>query len=261
MSESVEQPAPGDMHLLSAEEAEHLYEDLALPLGVGRPYIATNTVVTVDGKTAFEGRSTPIGSRFDRRVMQRIRAAADAVIMGAGSLRAEEVEFRLPPSLLEGRPTRGLPAALTVVVVTARGDLPLARRLFAQPTPEVTPVVLTCRAGENAVHRDLPAGVEVLVAGDDDVDLPAAVRALFGELGLRHAILEGGPSLNAAMLAVELVDEIFFTLSPKVLGGPALTMVAGPAVLPGGLRRLALRSALAYGDELFLRYRVQHAST
>jgi diaminohydroxyphosphoribosylaminopyrimidine deaminase/5-amino-6-(5-phosphoribosylamino)uracil reductase len=82
------------------------------------------------------------------------------------------------------------------------------------------------------------------------------MTALARDLGIRHAILEGGPSLNTAMLAARLVDEVAFTLSPKVVGGPALTMFAGPAPLPTGIRSLRLLSALAYQDQLFLRYRV-----
>ena len=82
-----------------------------------------------------------------------------------------------------------------------------------------------------------------------------ALRALRDELGVRRLLVEGGPTLNGELLRAGLVDEIFWTLAPKVVGGgEELTMVAGPA-LPGP-RRLALVSAYLHEGELFLRYRV-----
>lgn len=249
-----------DIRLLADAEAAQLYADLALPLAAERPYVVTNTVVTVDGKSVMEGRATPIGSPFDRQLMRRVRAAAEGVLIGAGTLRAEEIEFRLPADVAAARAARGLPPHLIVVVVTARADLPLYRRLFTLETPQVVPVVLTARRANPAALRRLPSWTRVLTVGDEEVDLPAAMAILARDLGLRRAVLEGGPSLNAAMLAHGLVDEVFATLSPKILGGPALTMVAGAAPLPGGLRDLRLISAYGYGSELFLRYRVLHPS-
>lgn len=251
------EPAFPDVRILDDAGADSLYLDLNLPAGERRPYVLANTVVTADGKTAFEGRSTPIGSRFDRAVMRRLRAAADAVIIGAGTLRAEEIEFRLPPPLLARRADRGLPPWQSVVVVSSRGDLPMERRVFSLQTEDVRPVVVTSARGREAMEHVVPAWVRILVAGEGSVNLPEAVAALRRDLGVRHAVLEGGPSLNAAMLDAGLVDEILFTLAPRVLGGPALTMIAGAQPLAGGLREMKLLSALAYGGELYLRYRVR----
>lgn len=246
-----------EVRLLTDAEAAVLYEDLALPPGDGRPYVVTNTVVTVDGKEALGGRATPIGSPFDRQVMRRLRAAADGVILGAGTLRAEEIEFRLPPELMAGRAARGLPGPLTVAIISARGDLPLDRRLFRARAPEVIPVAVVAAKADRSTLAQLPSWVQVLVAGEETVDLPLALARLRRDLGVRRAVLEGGPSLNAAMLAAGLVDELFVTVAPRVLGGPALTMVAGATTLPGGLRELELVSAFAYQGELYLRYRVR----
>ncbi len=246
-----------EVRLLTAAEAAGLYEDLVLPPGDGRPYVVTNTVVTVDGKVAKGGRATPIGSPFDRQVMRRLRAAAEGVIVGAGTLRAEEIEFRLPPELVAGRTARGLPSPLTVAVISARGDLPLDRRLFRVPVPEVVPVVVVAAEADRAVLAKLPPWVRVLTAGQETVDLPLALATLVRDCGVRRAVLEGGPSLNAAMLAGGLVDELFFTIAPRVLGGPAPTMVAGATTLPGGLRELDLLSAFAYQGELYVRYRIR----
>ncbi len=255
------QPGAPDVRSLTDAEAAALYADLDLPPGEDRPYVVTNTVVTVDGKAALGGRATPIGSPFDRQVMRRLRAAAEGVILGAGTLRAEEIEFRLPPELVAGRAARGLPASLTVAIVSARGDLPLYRRLFRVPAPEVTPVVVVAAGADRATLAQLPEWVHVVVAGEEAVDLPRALAALARDFGLRRAVLEGGPSLNAAMLAAGLVDEIFCTIAPRVLGGPALTMVAGTTPLPGGLRELELLSAFAYQGELYLRYSVRQRPT
>jgi len=247
-----------DVRSLDDRQVADLYLDLAFPPGTARPYTVLNTVVSLDGKTTRDGRSTAIGSALDRVLLRRVRAAAEGVIVAAGTLRAEEIEFRFPPELQARRAQAGLPAAFVVVIVSARGELPLQRRLFSSPTPEITPVVLTTQRADPAALERLAGRARVLVVGAEEVDLPRAMAMLTQDFGVRRLVLEGGASFNAAMLGADLVDEIFCTLAPLVLGGPALTMVAGPGPLRGGPRRLALLSALDHGGELYLRYRVSH---
>lgn len=242
---------------LSDDEAAGLYLDLELPEGQDRPHMVTNTVQTVDGKTALAGRSRGIGSVYDRRLLRRIRAAAEAMMIGAATLRAEEIEFRFPPALLESRLRRGLPRELVVVVITTgRGVLPLRRRLFALPTPEVVPVVLTSEQAAETVGRAVDGRAQVLAVGEQAVDLPRAMEVLWRDFGARRLVVEGGPQLNGALLAQGLVDEVFLTLAPKIIGGPSGGMVVGEATPAGGPYSLALLSALGYQGELLLRYRV-----
>lgn len=236
-------------------EAARLHLDLTLPAGDRRPYTVMNTVTTVDGKVALLGRATGVGSEYDRLLMKRLRAAAEGVMVGAGTLRAEEIEFRFPPELLAGRRARGLAEPLVVVVVTAGGALPRQRRLFANPSPAVVPVVLTTEDADVTALVETPAAPRVLRAGQNEVDLFAGVAALFRDYGVRRLVLEGGPRLNQSMLSRGLVDEVFHTLAPKLLGGSAPTMLEGPAPLPIPVP-LALLSIFAYRGELFLRYRV-----
>ena len=241
---------------LSDTQAADLYLDLELPEGQERPYTVTNTVQTVDGKTALGGRAQGIGSAYDRLLLRRIRAAAEALMIGAGTLRAEEIEFRFPPELLASRRRRGLPRELVVVLITAGGStLPLRRRLFALPTPDAVPVILTTARAAESLRPTLPERVRVLVGGDEAVDLPRAFSLLRRDFGARRLVVEGGPQLNGALLAQGLVDEVFLTLAPKIIGGPSPGMVAG-VTPPGGPRALELKAAFAYGSELFMRYRV-----
>ncbi len=93
---------------------------------------------------------------------------------------------------------------------------------------------------------------DVLVAGDAEVDLARAVE-LLGERGLRHVLAEGGPSLNGALAAAGVIDELCLTLAPLLVSGDAKRIVTGPALVPPP--ELTLRSLCEEGGYLFLRYR------
>jgi 2,5-diamino-6-(ribosylamino)-4(3H)-pyrimidinone 5'-phosphate reductase len=249
-----------EVRLLSDSEAANLYLDLALPEGQSRPYTVTNTAESVDGRTALAGSSQGIGSATDRRLLRRVRAAAEAVLLGANTLQAEEVPFQFPADLMDNRLRHGLPHELLVVLITAGSTpLPLHRRLFAKPSPDVVPLVLTSRQAELALGQQLAGRAPVLAVGETEVDLPAALRRLRQTYGVRRLVVEGGPRLNGALLAAELVDEVFLTLAPRLLGGTSPGAVAGE-LAESRQRPLALLSALAYRGELFLRYRVCHGS-
>ncbi|MHB1132537.1 MAG: RibD family protein [Chloroflexota bacterium] len=244
---------------LTAEEAEHHLLDLSLPEGSGRPYVVTNFVQSVDGRTTILGRSAGIGSRFDRLLLHRLRAAAEGVLVGAATMRAENVPFLVAPHLLESRLRRGLPRAVVAAIVSATGDLPLFRPVFSTPTPDLVPVVLTTRLGAAILRPVLAPHVHLLTLGESSVDLTQALSLLYSDYGVRRLVVEGGARLIADLLAAELVDEVFLTVAPKLLGGPAGGMVAPGAILPRAPMSLTLRSAHAYGGELFLRYCVPRA--
>lgn len=243
-----------EVRTLADDEAANLYADLSFPPGLARPHTVMNMVASLDGKIAIQGRSGRLGSALDHLVLRRLRAAVEGIIVGAGTLRAEEVEYRLPSTLLEKRLAAGLPPALTVVVISASGSIPPHRRLFSTPIPSIVPVVLTTNQGAAVAAGPLAGRARVVPLGDGEVDLPRAMAYLVNDLGLRRVVVEGGPTLGAHMLAGDLVDEVFLTLAPKVVGGSGPTMVGGTAPLPGSPRVVQLVSALAYSDELFLRY-------
>lgn len=239
-------------------EPEDIYRDLSFPLMPwDRPYAAMNMVTTVDGKATLGGKAFALGSKVDHLVMRRIRAAADGMLTGAETLRREDVNPTVPPELQERRITRGMASQPTAIVVTATADLPLDRTFFrSKAFPKV--VVTTERAPADRVAA-LESHARVILAGEESVDLRLMMRLLVEELGLRRLIVEGGPTLNAALIAEGMVDELFWTVAPKIIGGAAMrTMVEGRPLPLDRVARLDLVSLHHHENELFLRYTLLH---
>jgi 2,5-diamino-6-(ribosylamino)-4(3H)-pyrimidinone 5'-phosphate reductase len=218
-----------------------------------RPYVALNMVCTLDGRAAVGGRAAGIGSPTDRLLMRQLRARADAVMVGAGTLRVEALTPTVPASYVAARLARGQAAQPLGVLVSGSGRLPLARSYFTRA--DFARVLITSAAGAAALDPATAAGLRFVVAGEATVDLPLALAALRHDLGVRWLLCEGGPTLNHGLLAAGLVDELFLTVAPKLVGGPGPTIVGGaPFADPApGLRLLTLH---VDADELYLRYRV-----
>ncbi|MBO8141306.1 MAG: RibD family protein [Firmicutes bacterium] len=233
-----------------------IYDDLELPEGRdGRPYTALNMVSTVDGKTTLDENRIrePIGSRLDRALMGRLRQAFDAVIRGAETVRADPHYPGVPPELEHRRIARGLARQPLAVVITASGDLPLDSPYF-QGAPR-RPLVIAASTVPLDKLAALRKAADVHVVSGPRVDIPSAFRLLYETYGVRRLLSEGGPRFNQDCLAAGLLDEIFWTLTPRIAGGSRdLTMVEGPGVL-APMPRLALVSAYCHEHELFLRYR------
>jgi len=239
-----------------AIEPGEIYRGLAFPeAGGDRPYVALNMVTSVDGKATLGLGAYALGSRVDHLVMRRIRLAADGVMVGAETLRTENVNPGVPPEMQEERVARGMLPQPTAVVVTSTADLPLDRTFFRSAAfPRV--VVTTGRAPVARVEA-VERLARVIRVGEKWVDLPEMMGILARDLGIRSLVVEGGPSLNAALMAEGLVDELFWTVAPKIVGGAARrTMVEGEAFPPDRVPRLELVSVHHHEGELFLRYRL-----
>ena len=238
------------MRRLSPDPAELDDDGLADAYRVpaGR-HLRVNFIAALDGAISVQGRSGGLGTPGDRRVFRVLRALADAVLVGAGTAAAEgyrPVFADSPVGRL--RTALGRPAVAPVVVVSRRASLRPDDQLV---TDAVTPTLLvTCAAADSDRRAALAAaGAEVLVCGDDDVDLRAAVDALAGR-GLAQLVCEGGPALFSAALAAGVVDELDLSLAPLLVGG-------GPGLLPGALpvpARATLTQVLTEDDVLFTRW-------
>jgi riboflavin-specific deaminase-like protein len=234
--------------------ADAVYAALDWPApGADRPYVALNMVSTVDGKAAVAGVAAGIGTATDRELMRQLRAQADAVLAGVGSLRAEAFTPAVPAAYVPARVARGLAPQPMGVLVSGSGRLPLERRYFQRD--DYPRVLLTSAAGAATLDPAAAARLRVVVTGEHAVDLAAGLRVLRAELGVRWLLCEGGPTLNHALLAAGLVDELFLTLAPRLAGGLGPTIVQGSA-LPGVPLPLRLVTLHAEADELFLRYRL-----
>jgi 2,5-diamino-6-(ribosylamino)-4(3H)-pyrimidinone 5'-phosphate reductase len=215
--------------------------------GVGRPFVLINVAATADGKTdTVERRGAAVSSDADRARVDRLRAEADAVMVGGRTLLGDDPRLLVrSPELRAARVARGLPENPAKVAVVSRPALrPDARFLTAGPARRI---VLTTRLATDqqlALLRD--SGAEAFVVGDARVDLAAGLVTL-RELGLERLLVEGGGALNFELLRLGLVDELRVYVAPLVFGGEtAPTLAAGD-----GLARQAAIALRRTGVESF----------
>lgn len=240
------------------------------PLGFDEPRVVANFVATLDGIVAIPGvarsnRLIRAGSEADRFVMGLLRACADVVLIGSGTLHGSPRTLWIPeracpaaaPAFAELRRRRGRPAEPVLAVVTGRGELDADH-----PALTAGALVLTTHAGAARLRGRLSAASEVVSLGDGtSVDLRDAIAAL-RERGHRLVLSEAGPSVFGSMLAAGAVDELFLTASPLIAGRlpgePRLGLAEGADLL--GDVRLELRSLRRQGDHIFLRYAITPTS-
>ena len=247
-------------------ELSALYGTLRMPARADRAHVLTNVVASVDGVVATgphgTGADVSGGDARDRAVMGLLRAVADAVVIGAGNLRAEgdhvwtaeRICPELSPAWAALRAALGKPPAPLQIVVTGSGDVDLARAVFSGAAPFM--VVTTARGAARlaAVRKDLPVAVPPPGTGW----LPLrAVLAAAGVAARTRVLVESGPTSTARYLEEGAIDELFLTSAPVLLGRggatPSLGLVEGRSFAPG-TRPLRLVSARRGGSFLFLRY-------
>jgi len=214
--------------------------------GEDRPLVAMNFAATVDGRATIAGVSGPIGSDADTEMLSRLRTRFDAVMIGAGTMRAERYgRLARKPETRKRREQIGLAPEPLMAIVSGRLDLPWDAPLFSEAGGRV--LVFTASATEPpAVATSLE-----IVRHEDFVDIAAALRHLRHEHGVRALLCEGGPGLHGELEGGGLVDELFLTIAPKLAGGDA------PRILEGELPEvveLELAWLLEQDGELFARY-------
>lgn len=233
-------------------EPDDLYAGLTLPTpSPDGCWVAMCMVASLDGAATLDGRSGGLGSVADRLALSRLRDAADAVLVGATTVREEGYGPMVGTQQRRaGRESRGLAAIPRLAILTVSGRLDPGAAVFSHP--EQRPLVLTTTAGAGVAGRRLGARAEVVALGTEQVALPDALAHLAAR-GLRRVACEGGPRVNAQVLAHDLVDEVFLTLAPVTVAGAAPRI----AQLPGTqtLGRLRPVSVWEHEGELFLRYR------
>ena len=236
-------PSPGgELDLLGLAEA------YAYPR---EQWLRANFVSSADGAAYVDGLSGGLSSAGDKQVFGILRVLADVVLVGAGTARAEEYKpARQRPSLASLR--AGRPAAPPIALVTRTLGLNLASPLFTEAPPDARTIVITCAASDGELRAQTAKVADVIVAGDELVDL-AAARGALEERGLRRVLCEGGPRLFGDLAAAGLVDELCLSLSP-MLAGPGAARIIDGAQLDAA-RPLALTQVLAADDGfLFCRY-------
>jgi riboflavin biosynthesis pyrimidine reductase len=212
-----------------------------------RPHLAVNFAATVDGRATIAGVSGPIGSATDTAMLVGLRARFEAVMIGAGTMRAERYGPLVPSEeKQERRKQLGLSPYPLVVIVSGRLDLPWDATLFTEGTGEV--LIFT---GSEAKPPETATSLQI-VRHEGFVDIVKALRHLRRERDVRALLCEGGPGLHNQLEGGGLVDDLFLTIAPKLAGGEAPRILEGdlPAVAP-----LELSWLLEESGELFVRYR------
>ena len=226
-----------------------------------RPFVFMKMAMTADGKITSAGREYPrFTSETDRKTMDRLRAEADAVLIGAGTLRSDDPPLYVrDPEMAAYRLSLGKPPELTTIVLTARVDLDPNSRFFRERAEVGRRIVATVEDGPEERLSTLAGRAEVVRAGRGSVDLPKLLRIL-KERGIERLLVEGGGELNWGFVRDDLLDELYVTVAPCLLGGrTAPTLVEGDGFSMNLRRRLALVDLQRVGDELYCHYRVIRA--
>ncbi|MFX0537694.1 dihydrofolate reductase family protein [Ornithinimicrobium sp. Y1847] len=190
---------------LSTEDLRAMYAPLR------KPWLRVNFVSTLDGAAqGGDGLSKSINNDADQRVFRALRAHADCLVVGAGTLRAERYQH----------PT------LPLVVVTRSGEVPDS--LVDAPDGSVLMATVASAPGLDAA-RELLGEERVMVLGEREIDLPA-LKSTLAERGWVDQLCEGGPHLFGALAAAGVVDELCLTLVPRLIGGDHLRVLAGHGV-------------------------------
>jgi riboflavin biosynthesis pyrimidine reductase len=264
--------APG----LLSDVLRRLYDgNLGFPQDLTRPFIVGNFVQTLDGIVSFKMPGLSGGAEISGRneedafIMGLLRSCADAVMIGEETYRVASghlwtAEFIYPKlkdefQALRRRLEKRTPHPLTIIA-SGKGNVDLNGALFKQS--EVKNVVLTTKKGKEEIERrhgtTLPCDVQVL-SGETSLQASDMAALLYDVYGVKWLLHEGGPMLFAAFLEQNLVDELFLTIAPQVVGRGAMRerpafsgqLAFGPNEARWG-RLLSIKTAAT--GHLFLRY-------
>jgi riboflavin biosynthesis pyrimidine reductase len=213
-------------------ELEGIYGPLRLPARADHPTTLANFVTTLDGVVSLgipgQSGGGPISgeNRHDRILMGLLRGVADAVVVGAGTLRAVPRHLwtaayvfpELAPAYQELRSNLGKTDPPLNVIVTASGELDLGLRVFSGD--EVPVLVVTTGRGEERLRQErIPPSVRIAaVQSEGNIDAGAILDAVSDVRPVGVVLVEGGPHLLGDFLALGRIDELFLTLAPQIAG-------------------------------------------
>jgi riboflavin biosynthesis pyrimidine reductase len=230
-----------------------VYADL--PDAKGRPSVRLNMIVSIDGGTSWNGVSGALGGPADKSLFATMRSLTDLVLVASGTMQAEQYgPAVLPPAIQSARRERGQTPVPPIAVVTLSANFNWDSPFFTAATER--PIVITGAAADAANVKRASEVADVIIAGEEEVDLRQALDEL-GKRGTRTVLAEGGPTLNGELVRVGLLDELCVTLSPLLASGDAKRIVAGSTL--DELAPLCIRSICEEDDYLFCRYRAKQS--
>lgn len=237
-------PEPGPS---SVDELTDGYRPFDFPLQQ-RPFIAANMITTLDGRASVRGRSKELGSEVDSELLLKLRRRFDAVMVGAGTIRAERYGRIISDAgARAAREQIGLSPDPLAVIVSGSLNLPFDAPIF---TCGAGKVLIFTNSDRAVPHTDTTLEVE---RSDGPIAVEKVLLHLRRRCGVRAVLCEGGPRLFGQLEAADAVDELFLTISPELVGGEP-----SPRILEGALgdpKKKQLRELHEFEGELFARYR------
>ncbi|MDV0444305.1 RibD family protein [Methanorbis rubei] len=220
-----------------------------------KPHVLMISEITTDGKlTLRRGVSSKIlmehMSPEAKILLHETRASYDAIMVGSSTIKIDN--SILTVRLVEGKnPLRVIPSSMA--------DIPLTANIL-NTSIAPTVVAVSKAAPADRVEVLKAKGVHVVAAGDDKVDLPLLMDALYREFGVRKLIIEGGPTLNWHMLHYRLVDEIRLIHLPFIVGGDDTPSLVGGMHIDSEdqMIRLDLKGSKMVGTNLVTEYDVRY---
>ena len=182
----------------------------------GRPWVMANMISSIDGAVEIDGLSGGLGGPADKAIFSAIRGVADVIIAGAGTVIAEN--YRRPQTserIQQLRVDRGQSPLPRIAIVSNSWQIDPTHRAFDK---DARPLAIAPRRAPADAMAAIEPVADIVYAGDDHVDLPDALSALH-TLGANVVLVEGGPMLNAAFVAEDLLDEFCLSFSPMLAGG------------------------------------------
>jgi riboflavin biosynthesis pyrimidine reductase len=239
------EPAAGtQLTLLGATETvdeSRLPELYCYPSDLSNCWVRANFISTLDGAATADGTSGGLAGPGDRALFRLMRELADVIVVGAGTVRAENYAgVQLSAAQRQGRQARGQSEVPPIAIVTRSGHLDRDSKVFTQT--EVLPLVLTCTVAAHDARNLLHGIAEVVDCSGPDpaaVDV-ATMLTVLASRDLKRVLTEGGPSLLGTFIEHDLLDELCVTIAPTVVGGSAGRIATSSGHINTELRRAHL---------------------
>ena len=215
--------------------------------------------MTADGKIAdYKESAAKFGSQNDKLHLEQQVSLVDGVIFGANTLRAYGTTLSLSnPQLIDARKNRCQSLQPVQIVVSASGDFNTVRQFFQQPVPRwLLTIPITARKWQNKSEFERIINTPSVGESNSSIDWLSAFEQL-SELGLTKLAVLGGGELVASLIELNLIDELWLTICPIILGGyNAPTPVGGRGFLQSAGKKLKLLEVKQVESEIFLHYQI-----
>jgi 2,5-diamino-6-(ribosylamino)-4(3H)-pyrimidinone 5'-phosphate reductase len=217
-----------------------------------RPFVFINSAMSADGKiSSFLHSQVRISGHQDLARVDRLRASSDAVMVGIGTILADDPKLRIKSSeLRSGRMQRGMSQDHLRIVADSLARTPLDAEVLGEEC-----IIAVSKAAPAERLRQLSGKSEIIVAGDQQVDLSKLMGILYGR-GVKRLMVEGGAALNWGMIRAGLVDEICVYLGNMLIGGDQAPSLVGGAGFANDFPKLELISFDRMDDGILLRWRI-----